>query len=382
MAEIQFLPAQPFVAADITDPQWKDWLLQMWRAHQRNHTVTTSQTAAFFADMETYFYPCDTSGGAFAVTLPLAADCMGKMYEIFHSAGAGALTVSLSGSDAIAPTSAATIALNSTILLISDGVSNWYALAASTGGGSGGIIQSQLFTATGTFTPASGVSAVWVSGVGSGGGGSSRVALALGGGGGGAGESCENVMVPVTAGVGITVTIGAKGTGAGVGIVGQQPGVDGGDCTFGSLIILRGGKGALATGASGAGGGTGGAATAAASSPGTAGVNGVAETSVFFGGASGGSGASAFNVSGKGAASGGFLGGAAGATALGTTSSGAGGAATRWGAGANGGNGGVIGSSAAGTSYGAGGGGGGGNLTTTIGGGDGCAGCFLVVWIG
>lgn len=248
--------------------------------------------------------------------------------------------------------------------------------------GSGGASQSQQFTSSGTFNVPSGVSLVKVTMVAGGGGGSSTITAATGGGGGGAGEIVEDLPVPVTPGGTVTVTIGAAGTGAAAGSGSAQAGGDGGDTSFGSAYIVRGGKGAATTGASGPGGGVGGGATKTAANPGGTGNQGAAETPLHFGGGSGGGGGSTTaSNGGPGAGCGGYpTGAAAGATAS-TQAGGGGGANTRFGVGGAGGNGGVIGANAASTSYGSGGGGGGGKATTTIGGGNGAPGYVLVQWV-
>lgn len=111
-------------------------------------------------------------------------------------------------------------------------------------------VQRQVFTSSGTFTPATGVNYVWVVAVGGGGGGGGGQASVstAGGGGGGAGATVYK-QVAVTPGVGITVTIGAAGT---AGTTGNNGGT-GGDTTFGALLTAKGGQGGFA-GASGVGG--------------------------------------------------------------------------------------------------------------------------------
>ncbi len=154
-----------------------------------------------------------------------------------------------------------------------------------------GVLQSQEFTSTGTWTQPSGVTAVWITMIGGGGGGSCTAVAATGGGGGASGELVQNMLVPVSGNV--TVTIGSKGTGGAAAQASAQIGVAGGDTSFGSVYIAKGGTGGLTTGASGVGGGVGGKVSSGVGSPGTSGGIGAIESSTYFGGNSGGGGGNA-----------------------------------------------------------------------------------------
>ncbi len=128
MASVEFLPSAPEVTMPLDqDIYWKQWFQNLWKAHRRNLVVAVVQTVAFTPDLESYFYPCDTSGGAFAVTLPPAVNTMGKQIEIYHKTSANALTVVTSGADVISPTTATPIAVGNSVIFISDGISTWYA---------------------------------------------------------------------------------------------------------------------------------------------------------------------------------------------------------------------------------------------------------------
>jgi hypothetical protein len=242
---------------------------------------------------------------------------------------------------------------------------------------SGGVMQSQEFTASGTFTVPTGVKAVWLTMVGGGGGGYGTGATAAAGSGGGAGELLEGQLVPTVPGAAITVTVGTGGTG---GASGAHVGVDGGTTSFGPVWKVLGGGGGQGTsaGPAGAGGGIRGAAGGV--SGGGAGILGTAETPTAFGGSSGGVG-SAGGTGGAGGGSAGLLAGGAGGVLASAKAGGGGGAATRWGVGGAGGNGEVAGSNAPAGSYGAGGGGAGGSATGKAGG-NGLDGYVLVVWVG
>lgn len=124
----------------------------------------------------------------------------------------------------------------------------------SQGSGSLDFHGKQKFTTSGTFTVPDGVTKVWVSGCGGGGGGGSGNLATepqiLGGGGGGA-QSVQDQEITVVPGSEIVITIGNGGAGG-------TSGANGGNTSFGSLLILRGGYGALSGGNSGASGGLGG----------------------------------------------------------------------------------------------------------------------------
>lgn len=243
-----------------------------------------------------------------------------------------------------------------------------------------GTLQSMEFTASGTWTQPSGVTSAWITMIGGGGGGSTTITAALGGGGGGSGELVQMMAVIVSGNV--TVTVGAKGPGGAAGQASAQPGVAGGDSSFGSQYVARGGLGGATTGVSGAGGGIGGNAAKGVASPGAAGANGIAEAPTYFGGGSGGGGGNTITaIGGAGSAAAGYPTAPIGGAAASSQAGGGGGASTVYGVGANGGAGGAIGNSATAANYGSGGGGGGGKVTTTIGGGDGAPGYVLVQWV-
>lgn len=156
---------------------------------------------------------------------------------------------------------------------------------------SGRLLNTQTFTASGTYTPTTGTTRILVKGQGAGaaGGGSSitaagQVSAGSGGGAGGIGETF------LTSGFsGATVTIGAGGAG-----VAGAAGGNGGASSFGAFLSLPGG----------AGGGFGAAATAIASFGGVGGVatgGTILNASGARGSSSGGSFAAVVVISGAGA---------------------------------------------------------------------------------
>lgn len=230
-----------------------------------------------------------------------------------------------------------------------------------------GTLQSQAFTASGTFNVPDGVSLVLVTATGAGaGGGDMIVTTNLGSPGGGAGEFCQRVPLSVTAGGTLSVTIGLKGASV----------TAGGDTVVGSLT-LRGAPASTRQNASpnSKGGGYGGASTVA----GNAGTSGTFEGGGFTGGSCGGAGGASVNGFRGGPAINQLTGAANGVVAAGW-GGGGGGASSPWGVGGAGGNGQQNGADAPATSYGAGGGGAGAGAVKA--GGSGCDGYALIQWIG
>jgi hypothetical protein len=133
----------------------------------------------------------------------------------------------------------------------------------------GSIIDSvdvQVFTVVGTFSwnaPAN-PKLIWARGMGCAGAGGGAANTGAGqsacGGGGGGGEYAESWLDGAFVSSPQTVTIGAAGA---PGTAGANPGGAGGDCSFGSILLAKGG-----------GGGNGMAATASAAAAGGAGGTG------------------------------------------------------------------------------------------------------------
>lgn len=112
------------------------------------------------------------------------------------------------------------------------------------------LINIQVFKSSGTYTPSTGVAKVLVRAWGGGGGGGTTNSGAIGGPGGGGGAYVEAFITNSTS---QTITIGAGGTG-GVANNGTNS-TAGGDTSFGSLLVAKGGgRGESSGGNPGAGG--------------------------------------------------------------------------------------------------------------------------------
>jgi len=281
------------------------------------------------------------------------------------------VTMSLNGT----LTNERVLTAGSGISIVDNGANSTVVITATA---AGSTLQSQEFTASGTFTVPTAVSSVWLTMLGGGGGGGGSIAAAGGGGGGGAGELLMNHPVIVTPGASISVVVPAAAAGGN-----GANGATGGDVTFNATTIAKGGGGGHSTdaggisggGLGGAGGGVGGAAAAAG-----AGVIGAIESVTYFGGGRGGGGGTSIAVAGfVGCGAGGYPVGAAGGAVAASQAGGGGGAATIYGLGGIGAAGGGNGTNA--TVIGTGGGGGGGKAATSIGGSGGTGYC-LVQWVG
>ena len=125
------------------------------------------------------------------------------------------------------------------------------------------VMNMQMFTASGTYTPSAGLLYAFIECVGGGGGGGGVVGNATtvnGAGGGGGGAYAHTLASAAAIGASQTVTVGAGGAG---GAVGNNPGGTGGDTSVGALCIAKGGLGGSGVNAAGnyGTGGSGGAAS-------------------------------------------------------------------------------------------------------------------------
>ncbi|MDH5527181.1 MAG: hypothetical protein OEY97_07735 [Nitrospirota bacterium] len=290
-----------------------------------------------------------TSGGAVTLTLP-TDPAGGTEYLIVRTDATNTLTITRGGTNTIDRygTSATLSADNDTLTLIFDGTSEWRVTSRITP-----QVDTQTFTASGTWTkPTWGViKMVRVRAWGGGGGGGIQTAGgAKAGGGGGGGAFVEVEFDASTLSATETVTIGAGGAGAAGG--GGTAGASGLNTTFGAHLTAYGGGGGGAStslSVAGAGGGGGGALSAG-------GAGTVAGTSIAGVGGEPGASAAATSNAGHGGGGGGdnttapggasFTGGGGGgAGTSGTTGVGG---ASFWGGGGGGGGNGTGGTGSAG----------------------------------
>lgn len=170
-----------------------------------------------------------------------------------------------------------------------------------------GAYTCELFTASGTFTPPAGVTAVDVLIVAGGGSGGAK---GRGGGGGGAGGSQWLTAQAVTPGVGVTVTVGAGGAAPGAL---ETTGNDGASSAFGATSSAGGGGGAGgSTVFIGRGGGSGSGGTGSSVGTSNGGGSGTAGQ-----GSAGGTGANSSTTNQRAGGGGGGKGGAGGAASIG-----------------------------------------------------------------
>jgi hypothetical protein len=184
-------------------------------------------------------YEGDTTGGGIEFDLPDAASVgNGKGFVFKKTAAANTLTVDPSASQTIddVSTSFATTRKDEILGIFSNGA-EWYKVFSHFGE----RVNVQAFTASGTYTPTTGMGQCIVISTGGGGGGGgadSDGSSADAGGGGGAGGTCIELFTAQQIGASQTVTIGAAGA-AGAN-TGGDGGV-GGDTTFGALHTAGGG---------------------------------------------------------------------------------------------------------------------------------------------
>lgn len=265
-----------------------------------------------------------------------------------------------------------------------------------------------IYTANDTWTKPTGASNVKVILIGGGSGGSRSFngsTTSAGAGGGGGGYASELFPASIL-GATETITVGAGGAGASAEGTGGDAG---GNSSFGSWLIARGGAagpsgGVLPGAAGGNGESTGSIGGASSGADGTAaigggagggggrslsaGVGGIGGAASRFGAAGGGGGGSSVNIGAVGGAQS-YRGTTINGGTAGTTSGGAGGAASdvtaneptpgAGGGGGGGNSGGVGGVGGAGGKYGGGGGGGGGGSGNSGNGGAGAAGIVMVI---
>lgn len=184
-------------------------------------------------------------------------------------------------------------------------------------------VTQQVFTASGTYTPTSGMAYAIIECVGGGGGGGGVTNSATaGGGGGGSGGYSRKTVSAATVGASQTVTVGAAGTG---GASGANNGNAGTASSVGTLCVANGGSGGAGSSSNGRSGGAGGTAgtgditmVGQSGEPGISSVKGGGGGNSYFGRGGWGMGATSgsTDINGKGyGAGGGSTGGASTAAA-------------------------------------------------------------------
>jgi hypothetical protein len=161
------------------------------------------------------------------------------------------------------------------------------------GAGSGSLINVQVFTSSGTYTPTSGMSNCIIVCIGGGGaGGGNSVTLGNAGSGGGSGGYSQSYVSAATIGASQTATVGTGGTG-----VSASTGNNGNATSIGTIVIANGGSGGIPVSSLGGAGATIG--TGNITTPGNAGLG----ISGSVGGMGAGSflGGSTLGVNAKGA---------------------------------------------------------------------------------
>jgi hypothetical protein len=123
----RFLPNKPPIEGPLDTWVMKEWLQDMQRALVANTTVAPVQAANFVPEIGYWFYPCNTAAGAIVVTLPPAADIIGKQYVFQQTSALNTTTINPSGADTVnGGAGVVLVAINTAAWLVSDGVSNWY----------------------------------------------------------------------------------------------------------------------------------------------------------------------------------------------------------------------------------------------------------------
>jgi len=153
------------------------------------------------------------------------------------------------GTTAVSPVQAATTGIgNVGYVLTSTGSGSLPTWQPATGGGSGGLINIQVFDTPGaaTYTPTAGMETCIVQCVGGGGGGrgvnTSPFPIVPGQGGGGGGYS-QSFYDAATIGASQDLFVGDGGAGGASSPSGGSDGDDGEDTTFGTIVIMTAGGG-------------------------------------------------------------------------------------------------------------------------------------------
>ncbi len=214
-----------------------------------NINTSSFVTAANFQKMTNVYAADSGSANAYVVTLtPVPAAYAAGMTVIMKVANsnttASTINVNSLGVKDIKRNSSVALTANDmlagqTVVLVYDGTNFQLVSTIATQIKS---ITSQVFTASGTYTPTAGMQYCIVEMMGGGGGGGGAQGggggTAAAGGGGGAGGYILSLITKATIGASQVVTIGAGGAG---GAAGNNNGSSGGDTSLGSIISATGG---------------------------------------------------------------------------------------------------------------------------------------------
>lgn len=185
-------------------------------------------------------------------TLPPVTGAGGLTY-CFVNPNSGAETVSTTGSDLIIGTASGAVSsfaipASGSVTLYANAtaaIPSWEAVGASPNIDSAGrLLNVQVFTSNGTYTPTTGMKTVIFKVQGGGGAGGGSDSIGIGGSAvslgspGTSGTYSEGIFTAVLVGASKSVTVGAGGTGSSGG-----PGTNGGTSSVGALITAPGGIG-------------------------------------------------------------------------------------------------------------------------------------------
>lgn len=182
------------------------------------------------------------ASGSFGLTLPAANAAGGLPQRLTFArtdSSAGVVTIQRAGSDTIEGATSIALLPAERLTLMSDGGTGWRVMAA----GTGALINIQVFSASGTYTPTPGMQSCIVHAVGGGGGGggmSNGSGQSSPAGGGSSGGYAVVRFSVAEVGGSRAVTIGAAGAG---GAVGANNGGNGGTTSLGPLLTVPGGLG-------------------------------------------------------------------------------------------------------------------------------------------
>lgn len=273
-------------------------------------------------DSKTLFL-CDATGGAIVGTLPAAASCTGMTLGFLKTDNsANTLTVAANGAELIDGANTFVISSQYGYIVISCDGTKWYIISQTVPATPGRLLNIQVFTSSGTYTPTAGTNTIIARGIGGGGGGGS----ATGGVGSNGGQTSLAAILVLNGGSG-GGAVGAPGGGGGtsvtatIGFTGSA-GNSGATPPAGSIPLGgTGGTGMFGAGA-GQGGGNSANGTNASTNSGAGGGGAGGQISVFNGSAGGGAGAQGILYVGSITGTYAVTIGGGGAGAIGTTSGG------------------------------------------------------------